>query len=295
MSNAGEIAALARIAAPDWGVVTNVGLAHGENFADGIAGIARAKYELIAALPATGIAFLNCGDPYVGQFGRDFRGRAVYFGTGPCAEPHAEDVDEMGPSGTRFRVFFGEQQAQIHLALLGRHNVTNAMAAIAVGLEAGIPLEDCARAIETLQPGDKRGEVQRVRGATLINDCYNSNPEALKSMIATLAQLPASRRILIAGEMLELGPESPQMHRECGEFAAKQGIDLVVGVRGNAAYIVEGAAVAGASAVFVESPEAAGDWLKGELTAGDSVLLKASRGVKLERALEGLHPDPEAG
>lgn len=286
MSNAGEIAALARIAAPNWGVVTNVGYAHTENFPDGIAGVARAKYELIEALPADGVAFLNCGDVYVSQFGRDLKAKAVYFGSGPCAEPHADDIEELGPEGMRFRVVFGNEEVVVRLALMGRHNVTNAMAAIAVGLEAGIPLPECARAIEALRPGDKRGEILAVRGATLINDCYNSNPEALKSMIATLSALPAKRRILVAGEMLELGPESPRMHRECGEFAARHEIELIVGVRGLATHIVEGVASAGAHAIFLESPEAAGEWLASKLREGDAVLLKASRGVRLEKALE---------
>jgi UDP-N-acetylmuramoyl-tripeptide--D-alanyl-D-alanine ligase len=94
MNHPGEIAALARIAAPDWGVVTNVGTAHIENFAEGQAGIARAKFELVAALPSNGVAFLNCDDPYVSQFGRDFPGRVVYFGAGPCADPQLLEVTE---------------------------------------------------------------------------------------------------------------------------------------------------------------------------------------------------------
>jgi UDP-N-acetylmuramoyl-tripeptide--D-alanyl-D-alanine ligase len=285
MSNAGEIAALAKIAAPSWGVVTNVGWAHAENFPDGISGIARAKYELIEALPADGVAFLNCGDPYVSQFGRDFLGKTVFYGSGPCAEPHAEDVVELGQEGSRFRVVAGEESAAVRLAMMGRHNVTNAMAAIAVGLEAEIPLAACVAAVETLTAGKKRGEVRQIRGATVIDDCYNSNPEALKSMIATLASMPASRRILVAGEMLELGRDSSELHRGCGALAAQKGIDLVVGVRGKAVHIVDGAEAAGAKAIFLETPEAAGQWLRSELRAGDAVLLKASRGVQLERAL----------
>ncbi len=294
MSNAGEIAALARIAAPNWGVVTNVGLAHAENFPDGISGIARAKYELIEALPADGVAFLNCGDPYVSQFGRDFRGRTVSFGSGPCAEPRAEEVVEHGQEGSRFRVIAGETSAQVELSLLGRHNVTNAMAAIAVGLEAGIPLADCVAAIKTMKPGSKRGEVRQWRGATIIDDCYNSNPEALKSMIAMLASVAASRRILIAGEMLELGRDSMELHRACGAFAAQQGIGIVVGVRGKAIHLVDGAKEAGAQALFLETPEQAGEWLKSESRPGDAVLLKASRGVQLERALTSLEADSQA-
>lgn len=288
MSHAGEIAALARIASPNWAIVTNVGSAHRENFPDGLAGIARAKYELVQSLPAEGVAFLNCDDPYVSQFGRDFRGRAVYFGSGPCADPRAVMVEDLGLEGSRFEIRAGGKEAAGITTLVGRHNVANALAAIAVGLEAGISLEESIAAVERLKPPDKRGEILHVSGATIINDCYNSNPEALKSMIASLASMAAQRRILVAGEMLELGPESPRLHRECGEAAAASGIDLVLGVRGNAKYIVEGARQQGALALFVPTAEAAGEWLKAELRDGDAVLLKGSRGVGLERALHGI-------
>ena len=296
MSAAGEIAALCRIASPDWGVVTNVGNAHAEGFADGIAGVARAKYELVEGLSQhareRAVAFLNADDPYVSQFGRNFAGRALYYGTkSAVADVHAEEVEELGPRGSAFRVLTsGGETADVRLALLGRHNIANALAAIAVGLEAGIPLARCVAAIDTLQPEDRRGEVIAWRGATLINDCYNSNPEALQSMIRTLAAVPAERRILVAGEMLELGKRSVLLHRECGQTAAAEGIDIVLGVRGLAKEIVAGAeaAKAGTTALFLETPREAGEWLKENLREGDAVLLKASRGVRLEQALTAL-------
>lgn len=291
MSNAGEIAALAKIASPEWGVVTNVGSAHAENFAEGVAGIARAKYELVASLPAHGVAFLNCDDVYVGQFGRDFHGKAVYFGRGACADPRADAVEELGAEGLRIRVRAGSSEAEFKLRLLGRHNVANALAAIAVGVEADIPLDECARALETLEPGDKRGQVLQWRGATIINDCYNSNPAALRAMIQTLAAMPSRRRILVAGEMLELGPEAAALHNACGKAAGSAGIDMVVGVRGDAAQIVEGARQSGAQSLFLDTPQQAGAWLRENLKEGDVALLKASRGVRLERALAEMDED----
>ena len=286
MSHIGEIAALAKIAHPNWGVVTNVGNAHAENFADGIAGIARAKFELITALPADGVAILNADDAYVSQFGRDFHGKAVYFGTSPIVDLRATEIDETGGSGIRFLAQAGRQSAPVRMQLIGRHNVTNALAAIAVGLEAGISLEESAAALAEMQPGDKRGEILEFGGARIINDCYNSNPEALKSMIHALASTPAERRILVAGEMLELGPAAPEMHRECGREAAHAGIDIVIGVRGNGKSIVEGAMKGGAETLFFDTPKQAGEWLLSALQPGDAVLLKASRGVRLEQALE---------
>lgn len=286
MSHAGEIAGLCRIAAPDWGVVTNVGNAHAENFADGVAGIARAKYELVAGLPRHGVAFLNCDDHYVGQFGRDFEGKAVYFGRGPCADPRAVKTESLGGEGMRAEIRAGGETCELRLRLLGEHNVTNALAAVAVGLEAGIRLEDCCAALAGLEPGDKRGQVLTVRGATVINDCYNCNPVALKAMIAVLKGVPAKRRILVAGEMLELGPETAALHAACGKAAAEAGLDVVVGVRGQAREIAEAARAGGVETVFLETPEEAGTWLRENLREGDAVLLKASRGVRLERALE---------
>ncbi len=288
MSHAGEIAALCRIAAPDWGVVTNVGLAHAENFADGQAGIARAKYELIAALPRHGTSILNCDDAYARLFGRDFAGNVIYFGTGACADPRAESIVSRGAEGTRFTVLAGEERAQVELRLLGEHNVRNALAGIAAGVASGIPLDVCAAALRKMEPPEKRGQTLQIRGATLLNDCYNSNPDALRAMVDTLLTLPARRRIVVAGEMLELGPDSPQLHRECGEYMGNRGIDIVVGVRGEAASIVAGAAQTGWLATFVATPEDAGAWLREHLQPGDAVLLKASRGVRLERALDEL-------
>jgi UDP-N-acetylmuramoyl-tripeptide--D-alanyl-D-alanine ligase len=289
MSNAGEIAALAYIAAPDWGVVTNVGSAHAQNFADGMAGIARAKYELVEALPSQGVAFLNCDDAYVSQFGRDFRGKAVYYGRGPCADPRAQSIAPLGVEGQAVEVRAGGQHATLHLHLLGEHNVANAMAAIAVGVEAGIPLATCCDALAELGPEDKRGQILTIGGVTVVNDCYNCNPEALKAMISTLAAMPVGqngRRILVAGAMLELGPESAALHAACGRAAAMAGVDLIAGVSGDAEHLADAARGMGANALFVGTPEEAGRWLRGTVRRGDVVLLKASRGVRLERALD---------
>jgi UDP-N-acetylmuramoyl-tripeptide--D-alanyl-D-alanine ligase len=286
MNHAGEIAALARTASPDWGVVTNVGTAHMENFPDGQDGIARSKFELVAALPAKGVAFLNCDDAYVSQFGRDFPGRVRYFGHGPCSNPRVLAVRE-DTSGLHVRYRAGEREGEFTLQLLGVHNAGNAMAGLAVALEAGVDLEAAVAALAALTAGDKRGQVLTVGGATILNDSYNSNPEALRSMIRTLASRPApGRRILIAGEMLELGEQAPSLHAECGRAAAEAGIQLVAGVRGNAKHLAAAACEGGSECVFLGDAEAAGRWLAATLRPGDVVLVKGSRGVHLERAIE---------
>ncbi len=285
MSHAGEIAVLAKIALPETGVVTNVAPVHLEFF-DSIADIARAKYELIQSLPAGGTAVLNADDEYVSQFGRDFKGKVVQYGMGLTANVRAENVAAHGEEGSTFDVVVGDQREPASLPLVGSHNVLNALAAVAVALEQGFALRDAVAAVATLAAADKRGQVVRLGNITIINDCYNSNPKAMAAMVDALASMPAQRRIVVAGEMLELGPMGAEMHRESGKHVAAAKIDLLIGVRGLAEQIVAGASAAGTKALFVATPEEAGEWLRKNTRDGDAVLLKASRGVKLEKALE---------
>jgi UDP-N-acetylmuramoyl-tripeptide--D-alanyl-D-alanine ligase len=288
MNHAGEIAALAKIAEPDWAVVSNVGPVHLEFFHDGIAGIAKAKYELVEALPADGVAVLNFDDNYVASFGRGMGERAVFYGLNEGAAVRAVHVAEVGAEGVVFTVETEGERASVQLRMLGRHNVPNALAAIATGLRSGMALEECAAVVSELRAGDKRGEVVEWRGATLINDCYNSNPKALDAMVDALMAMPGERHIVIAGEMLELGPDGEALHAACGRRMAERGVTTVVGVRGAAEALVKAAREGGVEAVFVADAEAAGKWLQENVRAGDAVLLKASRGVRLERALVGL-------
>jgi UDP-N-acetylmuramoyl-tripeptide--D-alanyl-D-alanine ligase len=288
MNHAGEIAALGRIAEPDWAVVSNVAPVHLEFFADGIAGIARAKYELVESLPADGVAVLNGDDEYVAKFGAGMGDRPIFYGSGEGAQVRAVQIAEVGAEGVVFTVTAYGERASVQLRLLGRHNVHNALAAIAVGLRSGMSLADCAGALEGLRAGDKRGEMSEWHGATLINDSYNSNPRALDSMVEALLAMPASgegRHIVVAGEMLELGAEGEALHAACGRRMAERGVDIVLGVRGLAEALVAGAVAGGVDAMFMATPEEAGLWLRENLRAGDAVLLKASRGVRLERAL----------
>jgi UDP-N-acetylmuramoyl-tripeptide--D-alanyl-D-alanine ligase len=293
MNHAGEIAALAKIAEPDWGVVSNVAPVHLEFFADGIEGIARAKYELIEALPEDGVAVLNADDPYVASFGRGLGDRAVFYGMAEGTEVRAVHIAEIGMEGLVFTVEAHGERASVQLRMLGRHNVPNALAAIAVGLRSGMGLGECAAAVGELRAGDKRGEVLEWRGAKLINDCYNSNPKALDAMVDALMAMPAERHIVVAGEMLELGTAAEALHAACGLRMAERGVSLVVGVRGVAEALVGAARAGGARAVFLSSAEDAGEWMKANVQAGDVVLLKASRGVRLERALIALGSDSE--
>jgi UDP-N-acetylmuramoyl-tripeptide--D-alanyl-D-alanine ligase len=289
MSHAGEIRALAKIAQPEIGVVTNVAPVHLEFF-DSLAGIARAKYELIESLPASGTAVLNADDEYVSQFGRDFKGKVVTYGTGVTAAAHidvrAENIQARGAEGSEFDVVMAGHREHARLPLVGEHNILNVLAAVAVGVARGLKPSEAIGALATLAPPDKRGQVVQLGNITVINDCYNSNPKALHAMVDALAAMKASRRIVVAGEMLELGPAAEEMHRAAGKHIAEKKIDVLVGVRGLAQRMVDSAQQAGMAGEFVATPEEAGEWLSREAHDGDVVLLKASRGVKLEKALE---------
>jgi UDP-N-acetylmuramoyl-tripeptide--D-alanyl-D-alanine ligase len=207
---------------------------------------------------------------------------------GEGAQVRAVDVAEMRLGGVVFTVEAKGERARVQLKMLGRHNVPNALAAIATGLRSGMGLDDCAAAVSEMRAGDKRGEVLEWRGATLINDCYNSNPVALNAMVDALMAIPAERHIVVAGEMLELGQGAEALHAECGLRMAEQGVDFVLGVRGMAGAIVGAATRGGAKGLFVASSEQAGEWLVANVRGGDVVLLKASRGVRLERALTAI-------
>jgi UDP-N-acetylmuramoyl-tripeptide--D-alanyl-D-alanine ligase len=285
MSHAGEITALAKIAQPDVGVVTNVAPVHLEFF-DSVAGIARAKYELIENVSNGGTAVLNADDEYVSQFGRDFRGKVMMYGIRRPADVAAQNLVNLGPGGFEFDVLINNVREHAIMPLVGEHNVYNALASIAVALDRGMAPTEAIAALAKLKPAEKRGQLLKIKGATVINDCYNSNPKALNAMIDSLAGIPGQRHILVAGEMLELGPTAEALHRQSGEHAVQRGIDLVLGVRGMARAIADGAKAGAVHAEFVETPEAAAEWLAKNVRDGDVVLLKASRGVRLERALE---------
>jgi UDP-N-acetylmuramoyl-tripeptide--D-alanyl-D-alanine ligase len=286
MSHAGEITELARQAQPDIGVVTNVAPVHLEFF-DSISGIARAKYELIESLSSQGIAVLNADDEYVSQFGRDFHGKVVTYGIRRPADVSAQRIDSLGAAGSEFDVVIDGLRERTRLPLVGEHNVLNALAAVAVALQFGFTPSDAVTALNSMAPVEKRGEVVEIGGATVLNDCYNSNPKALKAMVDALLSLPAERHIVVAGEMLELGPTGADLHRECGRYMAERGVSRVIGVRGLAESVAAGAREAGLDAAeFFTTPEEAGERLASETRPGDAILFKASRGVRLEKGLE---------
>jgi UDP-N-acetylmuramoyl-tripeptide--D-alanyl-D-alanine ligase len=293
MSHRGELRRLAEIAEPEVGVVTQVAPVHLEFFSS-VDEIALAKRELIEGLagPDT-VAVLNADDPRVARFAEVARGRVLSFGFSPTAQFRAENVTDRGAEGSAFDLVSPQGRIALELPLPGRHSIANTLAALAAASVWGIGLADAAAVLPHLAPGEMRGRLLRLAsGIAVINDSYNSNPVALRAMTELLARTPGyRRRIVAAGEMLELGPESPRLHREAGRHAAAQHLDCVVGVQGAAAELVKGAVEGGLpreDAHFFPSATDAADFLLELLQPGDLLLVKGSRGVKMERIIEAL-------
>ncbi len=283
MNHAGEIRALAQIAQPNVGVVTNVGPAHIENF-ESMEGIAAAKRELIEELPANGTAVLNADDSRVAAFAGMHPGPVVTYGQSERAQVRAEDV-RISEEGVAFRV----RGIPFESRLTGRHNVSNLLAGIAVAGVYGLPPDRLRQRVRSFQPGKMRGERLRHNGILVFNDCYNSNPDAARAMLGVLRDTPAKRRIAVLGEMLELGRWAEPLHREVGNYAAECGIDVLVGLRGAACYMLDAAKRSGLradAAFFFDDPAEAGRLVSSLAQPGDAVLFKGSRGVHVERALE---------
>ena len=297
MSSFGEIARLTDLAPPAVGVVGNVGDAHIEFFGTRDR-IARAKAEMVDGIRAGGTAVLNADDSRVLAM-RERRSdiAVVTFGIDAPADVAAAEIAGAADlSATRFRLKTPDGEADVRLPLIGRHNVCNALAAAAVAVSLGMDAARIAARLSEAAPSKMRGELLRfANGATVIDDSYNSNPQALLESVRAMPAAGFARRIVVAGEMLELGALGPESHRACGREIAALGIDRLIGVRGLARELVEAAREAGPlDAVFCETPEAAAETLLGDLRAGDLILVKGSRGVRTERVVERLRAELDA-
>jgi UDP-N-acetylmuramoyl-tripeptide--D-alanyl-D-alanine ligase len=294
MSRRYELQELASIARPDVGVVTRVSPAHLEFFVS-VDEIALAKRELIEGLNGReSVAVLNADDPRVLAFGPFAPGRVLTYGIEAPAFFSAAEIEDRGALGSSFDYVNPEGRMRLELPVPGRHAISNALAALAAASVWDIGAAEAQSVFRTLRAPAMRGELLRfTNGAALINDCYNSSPAALQAMTDLLAATPNyRRRILAAGEMRELGRTSPELHRAAGGYAARTGkIDWIIGVAGDAAEIVEGAIAAGlprAQTKFFPSSEEAAKFLERLVAPGDLLLVKGSRGVKMECVVEAL-------
>lgn len=286
-----EIQRLCRITPPDVAVELNVLPVHMEHLGS-IENIAKAKAELVEGMKSGGVAVLNADDPRVAEMHWLSKGRTITYGIDTEADVQARNISFQRFGETNFTLFFGDSRAEVRFPLNGKHNILNGLAAAAVGISFGMSVNAVAESLESVAAPPQRGEVLHFReGFTVINDSYNSNPDALMSMVTTLVEgAPVdARKIVVAGEMLELGESAARIHRDTGSLIARKKVDVLVGVRGFAEDLVLGAKdLKMSDAIFAKDSDSAGDLLTDIVRKGDVILVKGSRGVKTERVIDKL-------
>ncbi len=290
----GQTTRLCEMVKPTLGVITNIGADHLEFFGD-LEGSAQAKAELLDMMPPDGVVVLNADDAYFDYLAARAQGRVLSFGLSARADVRASDVDNRGKHGATFKLRVpGRLRAvPVGLRVYGVHNVTNALAAAAVGCAVGLSSAQIAKGLAAFRPALMRSQVVEVRGARVINDCYNANPSSMNAALHLLAEMgQGGRTIAVLGDMLELGSRQEEFHREIGAAVAQRGIGELIACGALGQCIAHGARKAGMAADHVHAVSdaaAAGVLLKAQLKAGDTVLVKASRGMRLERVLEAVH------
>jgi UDP-N-acetylmuramoyl-tripeptide--D-alanyl-D-alanine ligase len=292
MSARGEIAEMCRIATPDIGIITNIAPVH-LTFFSSVDEIAQAKGELAGGLPPGGTLVYNADDPRVREIAAKFGGPKISFGLSAAADVRADEIETVGLQETRFRLSCFGFSRRAAVPLLGTHYLMNALPAAALAHHYRIDLDQIVESLRHLSQAPMRGQILRFReGFTVIDDSYNSNPQALMRMVETVAGIsPCKRRILVAGEMLELGKDADALHYSCGSWAAKHGFDMVVAVQGSAKELARGAVEGGvpeSQVHFFTEVNPANDFVTRDIRPGDVVLIKGSRGVRLEKVVQAL-------
>ncbi|MGC1453667.1 MAG: UDP-N-acetylmuramoyl-tripeptide--D-alanyl-D-alanine ligase [Nitrospirota bacterium] len=288
MSALGEIDTLARFIGPDVGVITNIGPAHLE-FLKSMDLVAQAKGELFNHLKSDGMAVLNADDRFFDTLKKKFGGRVLSFGIEEKADVCATDIRQE-QNFTDFTIRSDGSTVNVRLRAVGKHNVYNALAAAAAALAVGMSIDAVKYGLDDFMPAALRSELRQVQGRTVLVDCYNANPASMDAALATLGSLRSGgRAIAVLGDMLELGKVSVEAHRTIGATAARLGVDLVITLGPLAKHVGEGAIDAGMSkdrVLEAASQIEAAVLLKKLSRPGDAVLIKGSRGMKMEKILE---------
>jgi len=291
MNARGEIRRLAEISRPDVGVITNIGEAHLE-FLGSLEGVAEAKGELLPSLDGDRVAVLNLDDPLCNALFPRVRGRLLTFGINPRADVWASDLVSRDEGAIAFTLHRGGEQIRVELPLIGRHNVYNALAAACAASALGVDLQRIAFGLHKMTQAPMRLEKRRLSsGAVVINDAYNANPTSMQASLEAFFEVKAGRAILVLGDMLELGERAGEAHRRIGELVARLSPDLLITVGEGGRIIGEGALAAGFPRDRVHpfgGPDQARSFLQEHLSEETWVFLKASRGMHLEKVLEGL-------
>lgn len=287
----GEIALLASIARPTVGVVTNVGPVHVENVGS-VEGVASAKAELVEALGPEGWAVLNADDPWVRPMAAKSAAKVITFGLSEGAEVRAERVRLDGEGRARFLLVANGREAEVALKIPGRHLVMNALAAAAAATALKVDFEAICTGLAAVRGSEMRMEIVPLgEGVRVLNDAYNASPLSMRAALDTFSSLSAERKVAVLGDMLELGAYSKEAHREAGRQAAATGLDLLITVGEASAEAAQAAVEAGldrGKVLHCASADEAAEECARRVRPGDFVLLKGSRGVRLERVAEAL-------
>ncbi len=290
-SGPGEIARLAEIGDPDVGVITNVGPAHLEGLGS-IEGVAQAKGELLRAMRSGTTAILNADDGRVRALAESFPGRVVLFGDAGEIRAEGRVREVASGSALEFEIAVGARGVPVRINYLGRHNVSNALAAAAAALAAGAGLEAIRIGLEKARPVSMRMELLPLpSGARLISDCYNANPASVKAALETLRDIEAARRWAVLGDMCELGERSGELHREVGLFAAAVGLWRLYLMGDHAADTAAGARSGGlemGQVRVLDTHDQIAEELATEIGPGDCILVKGSRRLRMETVVERL-------
>lgn len=288
MDNAGQISALSRSCKPDCAIITNVGVSHIENLGSRD-GILKAKLEILDGLKKGSPIFLN-GDNDKLSTAKIDGYKVIYFGIeNKNCDILAENIKEIGLS-TEFTAVKGDVRQKIIIPTVGIHNVYDALAAFAVGIEYGINPQDIAKGLSEYVPSGMRQRIKEANGITVIEDCYNASPDSQKAGLNSLCKIAKSRKIAVLGDMLELGSYSETAHRNVGEYAAECNVDMLFTYGKESEFMADSAKKSGLKSVFsfIDKAELT-KALYNELKLGDTVLFKASRGMKLEEIFEELY------
>lgn len=291
MSGFGEISRLTAVAQPNIAVITNIGVSHIEKLGSR-QGILKAKLEILEGLQPGGLVVLNGDDPLL----REQRGKlgfdTVFYGMDTSLDYCADNYQSMGEEGTSFTISIRGTAYRVRIPVPGVHNVYNALAAIAVGVKMNIPMEIIIQGISEYSPGNMRQNIITYKGIKIINDAYNASPQSMQAAINVLEELSAkSRGIAVLGDMLEMGDMENELHYSVGSFIKDRKIDFLITVGYASKNITQAVMDSGNNSIKIchfENNNDALNYIESIVNQGDYILIKGSRGMKMEQIAEGL-------
>lgn len=279
-----QIRQLTKVALPTIGIVTNVGETHMELLGS-IENIALAKSELVEEISAEGLVILNGDNPYVKSMATKAKGKVIFFGLGADCTIKAENVEITGKS-TAFTCNFANKQERFVLPMVGRHNVYNALGAIAVAQYLHLTADDVRRGLRDFSASGMRLAIEEIGSYIVINDAYNASPMSMNAAIEALQEVAKKRSIAVLGDMLELGDAAETAHRNVGKKLVATKVDVVIAIGEMAKWVIEEADKGGIVAIHCENHAEAGKRLKERLQPEDTILFKGSRGMKMEKVID---------